>query len=111
MQGVIGPALAAGGSNAFAPSSTTNIANYKDTRSAVIGISTMKKDNGFLQGVDTTQSGNMILNLTFSSNFPIHPSYFASGVLTTVQRGISVRVWAIADSVFTIQKDSNAVRY
>lgn len=101
-QGVIGAAAATGVVNAF-----DTIVNYKDTRSAVIGFSTMKKDNGFLQGVDTTQSGNIMLNLNFSSNLPIHP-YTATAI---VQRAITVKVYAIADAVFSIQKDSNAVRY
>jgi hypothetical protein len=104
-QGVLGAAAATGVVNAF-----DGIVNYKDTRSAVIGFSTMKKDNGFLQGVDTTQSGNIILNLNFSPNMMILPCT-ATGNPPTFPRAITVKVYAIADAVFSIQKDSNAVRY
>jgi len=79
---------------------------YYDTRSAIVGISTMKKDGDFVSGVDTSQAGSVVLNLSFDNT-----KYISGKSSTAAGRNIQIHIFAVADAVFTIQKDSNGVRY
>lgn len=79
--------------------------SYSDTRSAVLCFSMMKRDGDFVSGVDTSQSGSVVLNLAFDT------TKYPSGAGDSPSRNVNCHIFAIADAVFTLQKDSNGVRY
>jgi hypothetical protein len=85
---------AAGGFSSVAPPDNEDL--FTEPSKFVLAISTMRNDGDFACGIDTNAAGSVSLSLTFDA------SYVQPRVL---------HIFAVADSVLTLQSQSNLVRY
>lgn len=77
-----------------------------DSSNAIFGLSLSKDDiNNFASGIDSSQSGSVILNLYFDDPSSSNYGY------GQFNRAIKVNIFCFCDAVFTLQSDANLVRY
>lgn len=87
-------------------SGAVNTPNLLDASSFVLAMSIQKDDViNFATGIDSSQSGQVTLNLYFnaSENADRDPQAWA-------QRPIVFHMWALCDAVFTLQNDASVTR-
>lgn len=93
--------------NSFSTNLTGNEENFVacfDSSNSVYGLSLAKDDiNNFAAGIDSSQSGSVILNLYFDES--------GSHTFQQLQRPIKINMFCFCDAVFTLQSDANLVRY
>lgn len=76
-----------------------------DAASCVFGLSLSKDDvNNFASGVDSSQSGSVILNLYFDDSEDLKQ-------IGLLGRPMRINMFCFCDAVFTLQSDANLVRY
>lgn len=77
-----------------------------DSASSIFALSLSKDDiNNFAAGIDSSQSGSVILNLYFDDPYDAAVGY------GQFNRSIKLNVFCFCDAVFTLQSDANLVRY
>jgi hypothetical protein len=80
----------------------TSFFNVFDSSSFILAMSLAKDDlQQFATGIDTSQSGQISLNLYWNTLDPFAP----------LGTRIKVNIFAFCDAVFTLQNDANLVRY
>jgi hypothetical protein len=89
------------------PTGGENVTRIMDSSKSIFGLSLSKDDiNNFAAGIDSSQSGSIILNLYFDD-----ATAKEFGYLQFTSRPIKLNVFCFADAVFTLQSDANLVRY